>query len=153
MNWHSSSSIQLVVNDLNEIAADAYRHRIRPRAKKGGNGVYDTSNGGFVYLLPRRYELNTRARFEIIRILPDAVVLKAVSLEDSACFLKAIVDGRGQLTQLEYPSSRGVVSLRPSEAHQHLPQQPQQHFQPQLNPVPVNVARPVFRRLKIYEDF
>ncbi len=150
MDWHSFNSLQLVVNDLNEIAADAYRHRIRSRAKKGGNGVYDTSNGGFVFLLPRRYELNTRARFEIIRILPDAVVLKAVSLEDEECFLQAIIDGRGQLTQLEFPAKQGS-SPKPSQVHR--PVQPQGPSQHQLQPIPVPVARPIFRPLKIYEDF
>jgi hypothetical protein len=146
MDWHNFSSLQLVVNDLNEIAADAYRHRIRPRAKKGGNGAYDTSNGGFVYLLPRRYEVNTRARFEIIQILPDAVVLKAVSLEDQECFLQAIIDGRGQLTQLEFPAIYGAPVKSP-QVHRQV-QQPQQ----QLQPIPVPV-RPIFRRLKVYGDF
>lgn len=144
MDWHSFSSLQLVVNDLNEIAADAYRHRIRPRSKKGGNGVYDTSNGGFVYLLPRRYELNNRARFEIVRISPDALTLKAVSLEDPSCFLKVIIDGRGQLTQLEFPDCAGV-SPKPSQGDQRPQQQPL--------PVTVSVAHPRSSLLKVYEDF
>ncbi|HLA69742.1 MAG TPA: hypothetical protein VJN65_08560 [Bacteroidota bacterium] len=138
MDWHKSSSLQLVINDLNEIAADAYRHRIRTRAKKGGNGVYDTSNGGFVFLLPRRHDLNQRARFEVVKILPDAIVLKAVSLEDPACFLKAIVDGRGQLTHIEFPTFSGF-SARPSPSEQH-------------QTVAIVAPPSLSRLLKVYED-
>ncbi len=145
MDWQNSSSLQLVLNDLNEIAADAYRHRIRSRAKKGGNGVYDTSNGGFVYLLPRNFELNKRARFEIIRILPDALVVKAVSLEDADCYMQAVVDGRGQLTNLEFPlcQSRPVVPASNDRQLFPLPQS-----------VPINAVRAhLARSVKVYEDF
>jgi len=143
MNWHKSSSLQLVINDLNDIAADAYRHRIRPRAKKGGNGVYDASNGGFSYLLPRRYELNLRARFEVVRLSPDALLVKAMSLEDPSCFMKAIVDGRGQLTQIEFPVTTGLSS-RSSSTNQ-LPSSTQV--------VSVGTALPHPRLLKVFEDF
>ena len=142
MDWHNTSSLQLVINDLNEIAADAYRHRIRTRAKKGGNGVYDTSNGGLAYLLPRRFELNNRARFEIIRIMPDCLEVKAVSLEDSSLFLTAVVDGRGQLTHLELPGASKVPPLQQSGERQH--------FQPQS--ASLNPARPFPRLIKVFED-
>ena len=145
MDWHNFSSLQLVVNDLNEIAADAYRHRIRPRAKKGGNGAYDTSNGGFVYLLPRHFELNKRARFEVVRILPNAIVVKAVSLEDPDCYMQAVVDGRGRLTNLEFPASQARPSITVPDERQMLPL-------PQ--PVPVTAVRAYHARpAKVYEDF
>jgi len=143
MDWHKSSSLQLVINDLNEIAADAYRHRIRSRAKKGGNGVYDTSNGGFSFLLPRRHEQNQRARFEVVRISPDAVIVKAVSLEDPSCFMKAIVDGRGQLTKIEFPVTAGFSSGYSASG------------QPQRSAPVVSVGKvlPHSRLLKVFEDY
>ena len=145
MDWQNSSSLQLVLNDLNEIAADAYRHRIRTRAKKGGNGVYDASNGGFVYLLPRRFELNKRARFEVVRILPNAIVVKAVSLEGADCYMQAVVDGRGQLTNLEFPSSQARPSITMPDERQRLPLP---------RPLPVNAVRAHHARpAKVYEDF
>lgn len=103
MNWHCPSSLQLIINDLNDIAADAYRHRIRPRSKKGGNGVYDTSNGGFPYLLPRRHSFNNRAHFEVVKSEPDRIVLRATSLQDQNCFVTATVDLRGRLTNISTP--------------------------------------------------
>ncbi len=143
MNWQKSSSLQLVIFDLNDIAADAYRHRIRSRAKKGGNGVYDTSSGGFSYILPRRYELNHRARFEVTRVSADAVQVKATSLEDSSCFLTAIVDGRGQLTQIEFPAQAGFIS-RPSTS------EPVQYATHAVTIGP-SISHP--RLLKVFEDF
>ena len=103
MNWHRPSSLQLIINDLNEIAADAYRHRIRSRNKKGGNGAYDTSNGGFSYQLPSRFFINQRARFEILSSGPDFISLKAVSHDDPDCFVSAVVDHRGRLTNICVP--------------------------------------------------
>ena len=49
MNWFEPNSLQLIVADLNEIAADAYHHRIRPASKKGGGGAYNAAKGGFAY--------------------------------------------------------------------------------------------------------
>ncbi|GJQ20011.1 MAG: hypothetical protein HBSIN02_03660 [Bacteroidia bacterium] len=103
MNWNSPSSVQLVVRDLNEIAADAYRHRIRSTMKKGGNGVYDRSKGGREYTLPPRYTLNTRARFELTTVHADFISLRAVSLTDPSCFISVIVDSRGSLCSLILP--------------------------------------------------
>ncbi|MEP0821360.1 MAG: hypothetical protein HRF44_00795 [Ignavibacterium sp.] len=103
MNWKSPSSVQLIVRDLNEIAADAYRHRIRSTMKKGGNGVYDRSKGGYEYSLPPKYTLNTRARFELTTVHADFISLRAVSLTDPLCFISVIVDSRGSLRSITLP--------------------------------------------------
>jgi hypothetical protein len=105
MNWKSSQSVQLIVSDLNEIAADAYRHRIRNRFKKGGNGAYDRSNGGMEYSLPKRLLRNMRARFEIVEVAAHTLSVRATSLEDPRCFINAVVDDRGRLTGLALPGS------------------------------------------------
>ncbi len=139
MDWHSASSLQLIIFDLNEIAADAYRHRIRPRAKKGGNGVYDTTNGGFVYVLPTRYESNHRARFAVTLIEANTLVLKAVSLEDPSCSLRAAVDSRGRLTQLEFSDEPTTDAEKPRE-----------RLSPDRGAMPITDKR--FRPRKIFED-
>lgn len=96
-NWNCASSVQLVISDLNEIAADAYRHRIRSTLKKGGNGVYDRSNGGFEYRLPEKLTLNRRARFEVTAISANLLEIRATSLDDPACSITAVVNNRGSL--------------------------------------------------------
>lgn len=105
MNWNSASSVQLVVRDLNEIAADAYRHRIRSRQKRGGNGVYDRSNGGQIYTLPSKFSINARARFEVTSVEADAVSLRAISHQDPACCISAVVDARGSLRSIMVPGT------------------------------------------------
>lgn len=108
MNWNSSSSVQLIISDLNEIAADAYRHRIRTRFKKGGNGAYDRSNGGVEYSLPKKLLRNTRARFEVMQVAADLISVRAISLENHSCFVAATVNERGRLTNICFPQTANL---------------------------------------------
>lgn len=112
MNWQLSSSIQLVISDLNEIAADAYRHRIRPTSKKGGSGAYDGSNGGRPYALPARYISNRRAQFAITSLSADSIEIQAVSPDDKTFSVKAVIDRRGQLQDISSPSTRAHEKSR-----------------------------------------
>lgn len=164
MDWHRSSSLQLVINDLNDIAADAYRHRIRPRSKKGGNGVYDATNGGFVYLLPSRCETNRRARFEITQISADAIAIKAVSVEDSTCTLCAVVDRRGRLTNLVFSEQAPVqpAFTRAEEELLEREKEPLRLVSPAFSQAggellrrekePLHLIQPVNHIRKVYED-
>ncbi|MEX2115614.1 MAG: hypothetical protein WEB37_01905 [Bacteroidota bacterium] len=113
MNWNSVSSVQLIVSDLNDIAADAYRHRIRTRLKKGGNGVYDRSNGGFEYSLPKKFSRNSRARFEVTHVSAGLIQLRAISLENPSCFVTASVNERGMLKELSFPGTVKVAQPAP----------------------------------------
>ena len=137
MNWYSSSSLQLIINDLNEIAADAYRHRIRPRSKKGGNGVYDTSNGGFSYILPFRFSFNNRAHFELLKSGPDRLVLRASSLENQKCFVTAVVDLRGRLRNIRTPDETVL---------------PASSLRNERDPGPVKTAAQAIQFFKVFED-
>ncbi len=105
MNWLLSSSIQLVISDLNEIAADAYRYRIRPANKKGGSGVYDGSNGGRPYAIPEKFLSNRRAQFAITSVLADSIEIVAVSPDDRSCCVRAMIDRRGRLGEIHCPST------------------------------------------------
>lgn len=105
MNWNSVNSVQIIISDLNEIAADAYRHRINNRFKKGGNGVYDRSNGGLEYALPKKFSRNCRARFEVIGVTPDTVLLRAISLENPSYFVSASINERGMLRDISFPGT------------------------------------------------
>ncbi|MBI3005794.1 MAG: hypothetical protein HYY49_10330 [Ignavibacteriales bacterium] len=103
MNWFEPNSLQLIVSDLNAIAADAYKHRIRPVSKKGGGGAYNTSKGGYAYVLPAKLETNRRARFAIQAISADFILIQAVCLTDASLSITAMVDDRGTLRELMYP--------------------------------------------------
>jgi hypothetical protein len=105
MNWNSVRSVQIIISDLNEIAADAYRHRIRTRFKKGGNGVYDRSNGGFEYALPKKFSRNSRARFEVVAVSADLILLRAISLENPLCFVGAAINESGRLKDISFPGN------------------------------------------------
>ena len=103
MNWFEPNSLQLIIADLNEIAADAYHHRIRPVSKKGGGGAYNAYNGGFAYTLPRKFEANRRARFAIQALSADFILLQATSLVNTSLSVTAMIDDRGKLRSILYP--------------------------------------------------
>ena len=103
MNWFEPNSLQLIIADLNEIAADAYHHRIRPVSKKGGGGAYNANNGGLAYTLPKRFEANRRARFAIQALSADFILLRATSLNNASLTVTAMIDDRGKLRNILYP--------------------------------------------------
>ena len=91
--------VQLIVNDLNDIAAEAYRHRIRPPQKRGGGGAYDRTKGGSAFSLTPRLSENRRASFQIVSLNADTISLKAV-VQSYQCAVLATVNERGQLTKI-----------------------------------------------------
>ncbi|HWP82195.1 MAG TPA: hypothetical protein VNN76_06035 [Bacteroidota bacterium] len=101
MNFDSSPTIHLIIRHLNEIAADAYRHRIRPSGKHGGGGTYDGSSGK-CYHMPLRLESNRWATFSIVALSRDEITLKAEFLSDPACWISAVVDSRGRLGNITF---------------------------------------------------
>lgn len=103
MNWFEPNSLQLIIADLNEIAADAYRHRIRPVSKKGGGGAYNATKGGPSYSLPKKFEKNQRARFAIQAISADVILLLATSIDNASLSVTAMIDDRGKLRNILYP--------------------------------------------------
>ncbi len=110
MNWFEPNSLQLVVADLNEIAADAYHHRIRPASKKGGGGAYNASKGGFAYTLPKKFEANRRAEFSIEALSTDFVLIQATCPGNGSLSITATVDERGMLKNIAYPGSAPKTS-------------------------------------------
>ena len=116
MNWNSVTSVQIIISDLNEIAADAYRHRIRTHVKKGGHGAYDRSNGGFEYSLPKKFSRNSRARFEVAQVSADLISLRAISLENPSCFVAASINERGRLKDISFPESTQIPKPAPPVA-------------------------------------
>lgn len=122
MNWLLSSSIQLVISDLNEIAADAYRHRIRPTNRRGGSGAYDGSNGGRPFALPPKYQNNPRAQFVLTHVSADTIEIQAVSLHDKSLSIHAVIDQRGRLQNIVHPAGERGMTIAPPLAFQ-------EHFQ------------------------
>jgi len=110
MNWHEPNSLQVIVADLNDIAADAYRHRIRPVSKKGGGGAYNGSKGGHSYSLPKKFEKNQRARFTIQALSSDFILVQATSLTDATLSVTAMIDERGGLRNIQYPGKSRSLS-------------------------------------------
>src|SRR6266478_2682874 len=80
ISMFSSSSVQAnkdaIVNDLNNLAADAYQFRIRPTTMGGGGGAYDNSKGGTAYVIPKKLQSNSNATYTTTSVAANAVTLK-----------------------------------------------------------------------------
>jgi hypothetical protein len=99
MNFDSSPTIHLIIRHLNEIAADAYKHRTRTSHKHGGGGTYDGSRGKR-YVIPPRLEANRWATFSIFSLSRDEITVKAEFLSDTACWISAIINSNGRLSNI-----------------------------------------------------
>jgi hypothetical protein len=67
ISMFSSGSVQAnrdgIVNDLNNLAANAYQFRIRPTTMGGGGGAYDASKGGTAYVIPQKLMTNENGSY------------------------------------------------------------------------------------------
>src|SRR3990170_400864 len=72
LSLFSAQSIQsnrdAIINDLNNLAAQAYQHKIRPASMGGGNGSYDgstpTAGSGTSFVIPSKMSANENASYD-----------------------------------------------------------------------------------------
>jgi len=64
-----------MVNDMNNLAAQAYQYRITPKSKGGGDGSYV----GFV--VPEKMASNDNGKYSAVIVSPDTVEFKGVTLD------------------------------------------------------------------------
>jgi hypothetical protein len=106
ISMFSSGSVQsnkdAIINDMNNLAANAYQHRIRPSSMGGGAGAYDNSKGGNTWVVPAKLD-TTENGFYIATVGgPDAVTLTATSASYTTSTVTATIDINGKLTSWTY---------------------------------------------------
>jgi hypothetical protein len=105
LSLFSAQSIQsnrdAIINDLNNLAAQAYQHRIRPASMGGGNGKYDDSKGGTKFSIPSKMSANENATYAAT-VAADAVTIVATSAQDANNKVTVVIDANGKLGSWTY---------------------------------------------------
>ena len=103
LSLFSAQSIQsnrdAIINDLNNLAAQAYQHKIRPASMGGGNGAYDgstTTPTATVFVIPSKMSANENASYAAT-VTATTVTVVATSTQDAANKVTAVIDADGKL--------------------------------------------------------
>ena len=101
ISMFSSSSVQSnkdgIINDLNNLAANAYQFRIRPTTMGGGGGSY---TGGSGYAIPQKLLTNENGVFTFANAA-QAVTFTGTSAQGYGA-VTAICDSTGRLGSFTY---------------------------------------------------
>jgi hypothetical protein len=102
----SAGSVQsnkdAIINDLNNLAANAYQHRIRPASMGGGGGAYDASLNGQAYTIPTKLLTNENASYVATVGGADAITFVATSVTYAGNTVTADLDATGKLSNFVY---------------------------------------------------
>jgi len=100
ISMFSSSSVQTykdaIINDLENLASNAYQYRIRPTSMSGGGGSYTG------YTIPSRMAKNQYAIYHAQIISPDEIMFKATSTERGNNTISTHLNERGILNEFSY---------------------------------------------------
>jgi hypothetical protein len=100
LSLFSAQSIQsnkdAIINDLNNIAAQAYQYRIRPSSMAGGNGSYT----GFS--IPQKMASNANAAYTCVPTAGSTVTFTATSANNTANMVYAAIDTDGKFIQASW---------------------------------------------------
>ncbi|MBI3578341.1 MAG: hypothetical protein HY276_06095 [Ignavibacteriales bacterium] len=99
LSLFSAQSIQsnrdAIINDLNNLAAQAYQYRIRPSSMGGGQGKYD----GFT--IPSKMSANENAKYAAT-VTTDAITVVATSAQNTTNTVTVKIDSDGKLGSWTY---------------------------------------------------
>jgi hypothetical protein len=107
LSLFSAQSIQAnkdaMINDLNNIAANAYQFRIRPTSMGGGGGVYDASKGATAaYTIPTKMSSNDNATYTTPTVGADAITILGTNANAAGQTVQADLDKDGKLGNWVY---------------------------------------------------
>ncbi|MBN1398296.1 MAG: hypothetical protein JXA06_09730 [Bacteroidetes bacterium] len=95
LSLFTANSIQAnkdaIINDINNIAANAYQYRIRTASMGGGNNSYDG------YLIPSRLQSNSNASYTATGA-GNACTIVGTSFSVPGCSVTGVTDQNGNLT-------------------------------------------------------
>ncbi len=90
-----ASNRDAIINDLNNLAAQAYQYRIRPNSMGGGQGAYT----GFK--IPSRMASNANATYETLIVEPNFVRFKATAAKGTGT-AESSIDHAGRLSDWKF---------------------------------------------------
>ena len=99
LSLFSAQSIQsnrdAIINDLNNLAAQAYQYRIRPSSMGGGQGKYDS------FTIPSKMSANENAKYAAT-VTTDAITVVATSAQNTTNTVTVKIDSDGKLGSWTY---------------------------------------------------
>ncbi|MGA3245908.1 MAG: hypothetical protein ABSE41_14925 [Bacteroidota bacterium] len=94
LSLFSAQSVQsnrdAIINDLNNLAAQAYQFRIRPSSMGGGQGDYTT------FSIPSKMKTNENGTYTAAPTT-NTIVFTAVSAQNASNTIKVTIDSGGKL--------------------------------------------------------
>ena len=107
LSLFSAQSVQAnrdaIVNDLNNLAANAYQFRIRPVSMGGGGGAYDNSKGASnTYTVPSKMKTNDNGTYAAPTVAADNITFSATSAQYPGCTVQATLGSDGKLSGFIY---------------------------------------------------
>jgi hypothetical protein len=85
-----------LINDLNNLAANAYQFRIRPATMGGGNYSYTN------YVIPQKLRTNSNGSYTTTVVATGSITFKATSSQKATNTVTAVLDSTGSLTSFTY---------------------------------------------------
>jgi len=110
LSLFSAQSVQAnkdaIINDINNIAANAYQFRIRPVSMGGGGGVYNNSKGSTAgYTVPAKMSSNENATYTAqVQDADNVVILGQNPTNPTQMSVQATLGSDGRLTSWSYGS-------------------------------------------------
>jgi hypothetical protein len=99
LSLFSAQSVQsnrdAIINDLNNLAAQAYQFRIRPTSMGGGQGDYTT------FAIPSKMKTNENATYTSSPS-QNSIVFTAVSAQNASNSVTVTIDSNGRLAGWSY---------------------------------------------------
>jgi hypothetical protein len=99
LSLFSAQSVQsnrdAIINDLNNLAAQAYQFRIRPQSMGGGQGDYTT------FAIPSKMKTNENATYSASPS-QNSIVFTAVSAQNASNHVTVTIDSNGRLAGWSY---------------------------------------------------
>lgn len=99
LSLFSAQSVQsnrdALINDLNNLAAQAYQFRIRPTSMGGGQGDYST------FTIPTKMQTNENGTYTATPSA-NSISVTAVSAQNPSNYITVTIDSDGHLTQWSY---------------------------------------------------
>jgi hypothetical protein len=99
LSLFSAQSVQsnrdAIINDLNNLAAQAYQFRIRPTSMGGGQGDYTT------FAIPTKMKTNENATYSSSPTT-NSIVFTAISAQNASNSVTVTIDSNGRLGGWSY---------------------------------------------------
>ena len=87
-----SSNKDGIINDLNNLAANAFQYKIRPGTMGGGNGTYTN------YAIPLKLRTNANGIYSTTTVAAKSITFKGISSQTVTNTVVVVLDSTGTLT-------------------------------------------------------